>query len=147
MDNQTTEPQVQSDTKTVSDQSQQTQPTTLGTPVVAEQPKENTVDFKSLIPDEYKEDKALANFQDMDQFVKSYLHAQKMVGLDKIPVPNKYATEDDWKEVYKRLGAPEKPDQYKYKFAKDQKVDEVVHDDLDQKINYILTEKELYKVS
>ena len=74
--------------------------------------------------DEYKEDKALANFQDMNQFVKSYLHAQKMVGLDKIPVPNKYATDEDWQEVYKRLGAPEKPDQYKYKFAKDQKVDE-----------------------
>ena len=98
-----------------------TQPADQSQPVTQEEPK---VDFKSLIPDEYKEDKALANFQDMNQFVKSYLHAQKMVGLDKIPVPNKYATDEDWKEVYKRLGAPETPDQYKYKFAKDQKVDE-----------------------
>ena len=98
-----------------------TQPADQSQPVTQEETK---VDFKSLIPDEYKEDKALANFQDMNQFVKSYLHAQKMVGLDKIPVPNKYATDEDWQEVYKRLGAPEKPDQYKYKFAKDQKVDE-----------------------
>ena len=98
-----------------------TQPADQSQPITQEEPK---VDFKSLIPDEYKEDKALANFQDMNQFVKSYLHAQKMVGLDKIPVPNKYATDEDWQEVYKRLGAPEKPDQYKYKFAKDQKVDE-----------------------
>ena len=98
-----------------------TQPADQSQPVTQEEPK---VDFKSLIPDEYKEDKSLANFQDMNQFVKSYLHAQKMVGLDKIPVPNKYATDEDWQEVYKRLGAPEKPDQYKYKFAKDQKVDE-----------------------
>ena len=98
-----------------------TQPADQSQPVTQEEPK---IDFKSLIPDEYKEDKALANFQDMNQFVKSYLHAQKMVGLDKIPVPNKYATDEDWQEVYKRLGAPEKPDQYKYKFAKDQKVDE-----------------------
>ena len=98
-----------------------TQPADQSQPVTQEDPK---VDFKSLIPDEYKEDKALANFQDMNQFVKSYLHAQKMVGLDKIPVPNKYATDEDWQEVYKRLGAPETPDQYKYKFAKDQKVDE-----------------------
>ena len=30
------------------------------------------VDFKSLIPDAYKEEKALQNFQDMDGFVKSY---------------------------------------------------------------------------
>ena len=98
-----------------------TQPADQSQPITQEEPK---IDFKSLIPDEYKEDKALANFQDMNQFVKSYLHAQKMVGLDKIPVPNKYATDEDWKEVYKRLGAPETPDQYKYKFAKDQKVDE-----------------------
>ena len=98
-----------------------TQPADQSQPVTQEEPK---VDFKSLIPNEYKEDKALANFQDMNQFVKSYLHAQKMVGLDKIPVPNKYATDEDWQEVYKRLGEPEKPDQYKYKFAKDQKVDE-----------------------
>jgi len=27
-----------------------------------------------------------------------------------------------------------------------QKVDEVIHDDLDQKLNYILTEKQLYKI-
>ena len=97
-----------------------TQPADQSQPA-QEEPK---VDFKSLIPDEFKEDKALANFEDMNQFVKSYLHAQKMVGLDKIPVPNKYATDEDWKEVYKRLGAPEKPDQYKYKFDKGQEVDE-----------------------
>ena len=89
-----------------------TQPADQSQPITQEEPK---IDFKSLIPDEYKEDKALANFQDMNQFVKSYLHAQKMVGLDKIPVPNKHATEEDWQEVFKRLGAPEKPDQYKLK--------------------------------
>ena len=106
------QPGVSEQTTTTPDQSQ---------PVTQEEPK---IDFKSLIPDEYKEDKSLANFQDMNQFVKSYLHAQKMVGLDKIPVPNKYATDEDWQEVYKRLGAPEKADQYKYKFDKDQQVDE-----------------------
>jgi len=72
------------------------------------------VDFQSLIPAEYKEEKSLQNFNKMDDFVKSYLHSQKMVGLDKIPVPNKHATEDDWKEVYKRLGSPEAADGYKY---------------------------------
>ena len=115
MENQTTEPQVQSDTQTVSDQSQPVAPVK-----VEEQQTENKVDFKSLIPDEYKEDKALANFQDMNQFVKSYLHANKMVGLDKIPVPNKFATEEDWQEVFKRLGAPKTPDDYKYSFKEDE---------------------------
>ena len=117
MENQTTEPQVQSDTQTVSDQSQ---PTTLGTPVVAEQPKEDTVDFKSLIPESFKDEKSLENFNNMEDLLKSYLHAQKMVGADKIPVPNKFATDEDWKEVFKRLGAPKSPDDYKYSFKDDQ---------------------------
>jgi len=119
MENQTTEPQVQSDTKTVSDQSQ---PTTLAEPVVAEQPQENTVDFKSLIPESFKEEKSLENFDNMEDLLKSYLHAQKMVGADKIPVPNKYATDEDWKEVFTRLGAPKTPEDYKYSF-KDDEVD------------------------
>ena len=119
MENQTTEPQVQSDTKTVSDQSQ---PTTLAEPVVAEQPQENTVDFKSLIPESFKEEKSLENFDNMEDLLKSYLHVQKMVGADKIPVPNKYATDEDWKEVFTRLGAPKTPEDYKYSF-KDDEVD------------------------
>ena len=105
---QTTEQAVQPDV---------TQTTTT---LTAEQPTETTapetpaVDFKSLIPAEYKEEKSLQNFNKMDDFVKSYLHSQKMVGLDKIPVPNKHATDEDWKEVYKRLGSPEAADGYKY---------------------------------
>ena len=82
-----------------------------------EQVKE--VDFKSLIPAEYKEEKALQNFQDMKGFVKSYLHSQKLVGADKIPVPNKHATDEDWNEVYTRLGKPESPDGYKFNLPKD----------------------------
>ena len=121
MDNQTTEPQVQSDTQAVSDQSQQT-PTTLAEPVVAVQPKENTVDFKSLIPESFKEEKSLENFNNMEDLLKSYLHAQKLVGADKIPIPNKFATDEDWKEVFSKLGAPKSPEDYKYSF-KDDEVD------------------------
>jgi len=75
---------------------------------------ETAVDFKTLIPEEYREEKSLQNFNKMDDFVKSYLHSQKMVGLDKIPVPNKHATDEDWKEVYKKLGSPDTAEAYKY---------------------------------
>jgi len=60
----------------------------------------------------------------MDGFVKSYLHSQKLVGSDKIPVPNKFATDEDWNEVYKRLGKPESPDGYKYNLPKESKLDD-----------------------
>ena len=102
------------------EQTAQPEVTQTTTTLTAEQPTETTapetpaVDFQSLIPAEYKEEKSLQNFTKMDDFVKSYLHSQKMVGLDKIPVPNKHATDEDWKEVYKRLGSPEAADGYKY---------------------------------
>ena len=109
MDNQTTEQVVQSDpaVETTTDQSQTS---VLST---EEQPSDN---FQNLIPDEYKDNKALANFNNMGDFVKSYISAQKIVGADKIPIPNKYSTEDDWKVVFSKLGAPEKPEDYKYNF-------------------------------
>jgi len=107
------------------EQTAQPDVTQTTTTLTAEQPTETTVpqtqavDFQSLIPAEYKEEKSLQNFSKMDDFVKSYLHSQKMVGLDKIPVPNKHATDEDWKEVYKRLGSPEAADGYKYSLPED----------------------------
>jgi hypothetical protein len=110
MDNQTTEQVVQSDpaVETTTDQSQ--------TSVLATETQSSENNFRDLIPDEYKDNKALANFNNMNDFVKSYVNAQKIVGADKIPVPNKYATEDDWKAVFNKLGAPETPEGYKYNF-------------------------------
>jgi len=112
------------------EQTAQPEVTQTTTTLTAEQPTETTatetpaVDFQSLIPSEYKEEKSLQNFNKMDDFVKSYLHSQKMVGLDKIPVPNKHATEEDWKEVYKKLGSPEAADGYKYSLPEDHAVPE-----------------------
>ena len=87
-------------------------------------PEAPTVDFQSLIPQEYREEKSLQNFNKMDDFVKSYLHSQKLVGLDKIAIPNKHATDEDWKEVYKKLGSPETAEAYKYSLPEDHQVPE-----------------------
>jgi uncharacterized protein YukE len=38
-----------------------------------------------------------------------------MVGADKIVVPGKHATEDDWSGVFKKLGLPETADKYDFK--------------------------------
>ena len=96
--------------------------TTLASDTTTEKPKE--VDFQSLIPEAYKEEKSLQNFSNMDDFVKSYLHSQKLVGADKIAIPNKYATDDDWKEVYKKLGTPETAEGYKYKLPEDHQIED-----------------------
>jgi len=105
----TAQPDVQTTTTLSTDQKE------------AEVPK---VDFKTLIPEAYKDEKALQNFQDMDGFVKSYLHSQKLVGADKLPIPNKYATDEDWNAVYEKLGKPKTPDGYEYNLPKEAKLDD-----------------------
>jgi len=113
MENQTTAP---------AEQSEQTTEVVQNNTVITEVAENQETNFKDLIPEGFKEEKALDNFNNMEDFVKSYLHAQKLVGADKIPVPNKHATDEDWNEVFKRLGAPESPDDYKYNI-KDQELD------------------------
>ena len=120
MENQTTAPEVQSEqTESVVQNTEATPQQTVLTET--EQTKE--VNFKDLIPENFREEKSLENFNNMEDFVKSYLHAQKMVGADKIPVPNKHSTDEDWNEIFKRLGAPNSPEDYKYNF-KDQEMDQ-----------------------
>ena len=114
MENQTTAPEVQSEQPI-----DVVQDNTATTEAVSNQ----ETNFKDLIPEEFKEDKSLSNFNNMEDLLKSYKHAQSLVGADKIPVPNKHATEEDWNEVFKRLGAPDKPEDYKYNI-KDQEIDQ-----------------------
>jgi len=91
----------------------QEQPSVLSGEPKTETPQ-TTTDWKVNLSDEIRADKSLENIKDIQGLAKSYIHAQKMVGADKIPVPNKYATEDDWNEVYSKLGRPESPDGYSF---------------------------------
>ena len=94
----------------------------LAEPVKAEEVKTEeptVINFKELIPEEYKDEKALQNFSNMNDFVKSYLNAQSLVGANKVAIPNKMATDEDWDEVYKKLGRPNKPEDYKYSFSEE----------------------------
>ena len=123
MENQTTEQPAQSEQPTVV-QNNTEATAEVNTVLTNQEPVTETkeTNFKDLIPESFKEEKSLENFNNMEDFVKSYLHAQKLVGADKIPVPNKHATDEDWNEVFKRLGAPGNPEDYKYNL-KDQEMD------------------------
>lgn len=79
-------------------------------------PKTETpnTDWKSNLSDEIRADKSLENINDIESLAKSYVHAQKLVGADKIPVPNKFATDKDWDAVYEKLGRPKTADEYKF---------------------------------
>ena len=124
MDNQTTAPVEQSE-----------QPKDVAQPEATPEVKESVlaeatteqkeaepkvVNFQELIPEKYKEEKALQNFTSIDDFVKSYLSAQRLVGANKVAIPNKMATDEDWEEVYSKLGRPAKPEDYKYSFSEEE---------------------------
>lgn len=75
------------------------------------------------LPDEFKGEESLKSITDFNSLVKSYVHAQKMVGAEKISVPGKHATDDDWKNVYTKLGLPKDLATYQVETPKDSKFD------------------------
>jgi hypothetical protein len=73
-------------------------------------------DWKSTLPKELQDEPSLKLFHDVAALAKSYVNAQKLVGADKVPVPSKHATDDDWKNVFTKLGLPQDLKEYEVKF-------------------------------
>jgi hypothetical protein len=68
--------------------------------------------WKSSISEEFRNDPNIEKFTEIDALAKSYINATRMIGQDKVAVPNKNSTDDQWNEVYAKLGRPETPDKY-----------------------------------
>lgn len=73
-------------------------------------------DWRSQLPQGLQEDPSIKKFNTVDALAGAYLNAQRHLGADKIAIPGKHATPDDWKNVYHKLGLPETPDKYEVKF-------------------------------
>ena len=68
--------------------------------------------WKEAISEEFRSDPNIEKFTEIDALAKSYINATKMIGQDKVAVPNKNSTEDQWNEFYDKLGRPESADKY-----------------------------------
>ena len=77
-----------------------------------EQPKVAT-SWKETISEEFSIESNIAKFTEIDALAKSYINATRMIGTDKVDVPNQNSTDDHWNEVYDKLGRPESADKYK----------------------------------
>ena len=84
------------------------QPTTVAK---ADTPAPQT-SWKDSISEEYRADPNIEKFTEIDALAKSYINATKMIGQDKIAIPNNNSTDDQWSEVYAKLGRPESADKY-----------------------------------
>ena len=84
------------------------------TPVSSTTEPQPTVNktWKEAISEEFRSDPNIEKFTEIDALAKSYINATKMIGQDKVAVPNKNSTEDQWNEVYDKLGRPESADKY-----------------------------------
>jgi len=98
---------VEETTQATTDTSQQTvSSTTTEQPTVAKS-------WKETISEEFRNDPNISKFTEIDALAKSYINATRMIGQDKVAVPNENSTDDQWNEIYGKLGRPESPDKYK----------------------------------
>ena len=70
------------------------------------------VSFLETLNEEYRDVPSMQKFTDVNGMAKSYINLEQMVGADKIAIPGKSATPDEWREVYNRLGSPTDPKDY-----------------------------------
>ena len=71
-----------------------------------------TQDWKSSLPEDLRMDPSIANQPSVESMGRSYISAQRMVGLDKIAVPTEHSTDEEWTQVFTKLGRPETPEGY-----------------------------------
>lgn len=76
------------------------------------------VTYPESFPEEFHGNPSIMKFYDKESkefntgnLMTSYLHAQKMIGGKRLAVPTADSTEEDWNNVFKTLGLPER-DQY-----------------------------------
>ena len=92
---------------------EETTQTTTDTPQTIEQPSTVAKSWKETISEEFRNDPNISKFTEIDALAKSYINATRMIGQDKVAVPNENSTDDQWNEVYGKLGRPESADKYK----------------------------------
>lgn len=80
--------------------------------------------WRDSIAEDLRSDPALLKFSNLDDLAKSYKHLEKSIGANKISIPTDLATDDDWKQVFQKLGLPEKAEEYKVSAPKDAGLDE-----------------------
>lgn len=68
--------------------------------------------WKAELPEELRGDPTVASLKSVADGMKMLVHAQRMVGRDKVAVPSPEAPAEDWQAFYDRLGRPESAEAY-----------------------------------
>lgn len=76
-------------------------------------------DFLKGVDAEFLADPIMKNHKDINSVVKSLVHAQRMVGADKVVVPGKNSSPEEVRAYIAKLGLPETFDKYETKIKDD----------------------------
>jgi len=72
-------------------------------------------DMTKGLPEDLRDDPSMTSIKNLEALAKSYVSSQKMLGKDKIPIPDpKHATQDDYLGIFKKLGAVENVEDFKF---------------------------------
>lgn len=85
--------------------------------------------FVQTLPPDLQAEKCLHNMDSPATLAKGYVHAQKMIGTKRLPVPDGTFTDQQWQEHYDATGRPKtaadyKVPAYEFKAGKDIKIDD-----------------------
>jgi hypothetical protein len=83
-------------------------------------------DWKSSLPEDLRGNASLQNINDIQSLAKSYVHAQSLVGADKIVIPKDNASPEEWNTFWKKVGRPD--DAKAYNLGKPENFPEQVFD-------------------
>lgn len=64
---------------------------------------------------EYANADSMKIVPDLPTLVKNYVNAQKMIGADKVVLPSKHATPDEWRQFFNKAGLPVEKEAYEVK--------------------------------
>lgn len=81
----------------------------------------NATDWRAALPEDLRSEKVFESIKGKDWneagplLAKNYVHAQRLVGADKLVLPTEKSTPEEIKAFRQKLGVPEKPEEYGYK--------------------------------
>lgn len=83
-----------------------------------------SAEWTKSLPEDLRGEKMFANFKSVEDLARSFASAQRMMGKEKIPVPDpKTASDEDYRNVYKKLGLPEDAKDFKMDISPDAGLD------------------------
>lgn len=85
-------------------------------------PDPSVPDWQKDWPDELRNAPYMKNFKSPRDVAQSLANAQKLIGADKIAIP-KNASKEELVSIFRKLGSPEKFDDFKYELATADSVD------------------------